>query len=206
MHGQCINLLGEATIISTQYANIWYWSMTIAQGDRDKTAFTSYHGPFRITLIMFGLGNSLGTFYRAMDALLTKGKWKFAFVHSEDTVIFSCASDEQTHHPWQTITLLYDAGATLNLKKCQFFTICIYHIGQVIHPGRLELSICAIDTMGGLEYPITKTEPRSVLGLSNVFHRFVPSFDRITAPLNKKLRKGQSQNFDRLPGNKITAQ
>lgn len=60
-------------------------------------------------------------FQRAMDFLLAKVKWQFALVYLDDIVIFSRTQDEHIAHARQLLTLLHDAGVTLNLKNAKFY-------------------------------------------------------------------------------------
>lgn len=56
-----------------------------------------------------------------------------------------------------------------------------------------------------LDYSSTMMELRSLLGLCNVFRRFMLNFAQIASCLNKKLQKVQSQNFEGLTEDKIAA-
>lgn len=71
------------------------------------------------------------------------------------------------------------------------FRNCIDYFGQVIHPGNLRISKRTIAAICGLGYPTTVSELWSFLCLRDVFHRFLPNFARIAAPLNKELCRGQ---------------
>jgi RNase H-like domain found in reverse transcriptase len=53
--------------------------------------------------------------------------------------------------------------------------------------------------------PSTQSELRSLLGLCNVYRRFVPGFAKIASPLNALLRKGESPQLGPFDKNQLEA-
>lgn len=125
--------------------------------------------------------------------------------HLDYIAIFSRTPDEHIDHDRQVLILLRDAGWTLNLKNCEFFTNCIDFSYQVIFPGRLEVSTGTIEAICRLQRATAMAELRSFLGLCNVLHGFFPNLASISAPLNKKIRKCKLQTFDGSTDDEITA-
>lgn len=156
----CIDLLGNATIISTLDANSRYWKVEIAEEDRDKTAFTSHYGLFHFTRMPFGLKNDPGTFQRANDVLDTKVKQQFAFIYIDYIVMDSCRTVEYIDHVGQILKLFDHRCLTLNLKKCEFSKNPIHYLGHVLRPVCIEVSTLTTDAIHRLEYPTTVTENR----------------------------------------------
>ena len=146
----------------------------------------------------FGLRNAPGTFQRAIDVILAQVRWQYSLVYLDDIVVFSKTGEEHIDHVRSVLSLLADAGVTLKLKKCFFFTDKIDYLGHVIRPGKLQIAEHTTDAIRQLQAPTNLTELRSFLGLCNVFRRFVPNFARIAAPLNRKLRKGEPTVFGPL--------
>lgn len=95
---------------------------------------TSYHGPFRLTWMPFGLKDGSGTSNSVMEVLPTKVKWHFDLDHLDNILLFQQTPDEHIQHVCQVLTLLNNADVTLNLKKCEFLTNCINYFGHVIRP------------------------------------------------------------------------
>lgn len=113
--------------------------------------------------------------------------------------MFSNSVEEHIRHVDEVLTVLSDAGVSLKLKKCDFFTNRVDYLGHVIHPGKLEVASRNTDAIKGFQEPRTQTQLRSFLGLCNVYRRFVPNFARVAAPLNRLLQKGE--DFDLPPFN-----
>lgn len=80
-----------------------------------------------------------------------------------------------------------DAGGTLKLKTCSIFAEKNNYLGHGIGPGRLELSKVTATAARWLNGPTAQAKLRSISGICNVFHRFVPDYLRVSASLNKKL-------------------
>lgn len=67
------------------------------------------------------------------------------------------------------------------------------------------MSTRTIDAVRKLEHPANLTEIRSILGLCNIFWRFVPKLARVSSRINKQVQKGQPLTFDGFPGEEIIA-
>lgn len=136
----------------------------------------------------FGLKNTPGTIQRLMHIVLAKVKWQFDLVYLDDIILFLRTPDEHNENVRQVMTLLNDAGVTLNLNKCKFFANFIDYVGHVLNPGHLEVVTRTIYAVLRFEHPTNLTEFRSFLGLCNGIPRIVSSFAYIAAPLNEKIR------------------
>lgn len=79
----------------------------------------------------------LRKFQGAMDVQHTDVKWQFALVYLDHTVLFWETADEQADHVPHILTLLYEDGKNLNLKRLALLTNGIILLGQVTCPGCL---------------------------------------------------------------------
>lgn len=62
----------------------------------------------------------------------------------------------------------------------------------------LSITEAHTKSLRDMENSRTLTEPRSFLGMCNVYRQFVPSHSRIAVPLNKLLKMGQPTNLQPL--------
>lgn len=93
---------------------------------------------------------------------------------------------------------LSKVGVSLRLKRGFFSDDRIESFGPMIHSGRIGISTKASDEIPWLQYLTNVDKLKSFSSLCNVIRRFVPSFARIVALLNKKLEKDQTFHFRRL--------
>ncbi|MGH0053304.1 MAG: reverse transcriptase/ribonuclease H family protein, partial [Sphaerochaetaceae bacterium] len=189
---ECIDSLGDASIFTTLDCNSGYWQTPLAKDDRDKTAFTCHAGLYRFIRMPFGLMNAPATFQRALDMILSRFKWKTCLVYLDDVIIYSNNMDDHFKHVEEILSCLSNAGITLKLKKCDFFTDTVNYLGHKIRPGHLETDKAVTAALKEAKHPRDQTELKSFLGLCNVYRRFVPRYSHVAAPLNKLLRKDQA--------------
>lgn len=108
----------EAIRLSTLDAISGYLQIENDERSRDKTAFSSHHGLYKLTTMPFGLNNSPATVQTAMDVILVSVQWQLASVYLNDTVVFSKSSADHIEQASCVLRLIYEAGVTLKLIKC----------------------------------------------------------------------------------------
>jgi RNase H-like domain found in reverse transcriptase/Reverse transcriptase (RNA-dependent DNA polymerase) len=126
-------------------------------------------------------------------------KWKTCLVYLDDVIVFSGSRSAHLARVAEVLTLLGNAGLSLKLKKCRFFSETVDYLGHVIRPGRLVVAEKNTIALKTAPLPRTQTELRSFLGLCNVYRRFVPRFSTIATPLNVMLCKGMPPQLGPLP-------
>ncbi|KAL0152249.1 hypothetical protein M9458_051972 [Cirrhinus mrigala] len=161
--------MDDATWFSTLDLQSGYW-----QVEMEKTTFITTKGLFHFCSMPYGLWNAAATFQRLMEKVLAELRGHFCFVYIDDIIIYSRTLDEHIHHLNTIIQRLTQANLTLNMKKCHFF--------------KQQLKMCSLDTLS------RQKESRSTqqrLWLSpRWYHKFIPHFADITAPLNHLKKKG----------------
>jgi len=156
-----------------------------------------------------GLTNAPATFQRALDIIRSGVKWQSCLVYLDNVIVYSRTEEEHIGRVDHVLRLLREAGVTLRLPKCRFFRTTVEYLGHEIKPGRLGVMDAHTRPLREAHFPMTRTQVPSLVGMCNVFRRFVPSFTRMAAPLTDL--KGptapvlvppatplQQQAFDRL--------
>jgi len=180
---ECIDSLGEAKVFSTLDCNAGYWQVLIADGDCEKTAFVCHKGAYHYKRMPFGLTNAPATFQRALDIILSGVKWQSCLVYLDYVIVFSKTQEEHVQHLDAVLGLFRVAGVTLILLKCRFFRTTVEYLGHEITPGRLGVLQAHTKALWEAAFPTTRTQVRSLIGMCNVFRRFVPNFARVATPL-----------------------
>jgi hypothetical protein len=126
-------------------------------------------------------------------------------VYLDDVIVFSPSRKDHLPHVAEALTLLGDAGLSLKLKKCHFFSETVDYIGHVIRPGRSGVAEKNTLALRTAPYPRTQTDLRSFLGLCNVYRRFVQRLSTFAAPLNALLCKSMPPLLGSLQSEAIGA-
>lgn len=119
----------------------------------------------------FALKKALATFQTAIDLILSFVRWQLALIYFDDIVVFSKSPQNRSEQVRHVLRPLYDAVATLKLKKCRFLAENIDYLGHVNRPGHQVLAEYSTDAVVKLGNAITQTELRSSLGMRNVLGR-----------------------------------
>jgi len=121
----------------------------------------------------------------------------YARAYVGDTVIFSQSWEEHLEHLGRRFQCLSDANLHVKLSKCQFGQLQVHYLGHVIGQGKLGPDENKIIAVKNYQTPVTKKDVRAFLGLVGYYHRFVPHFASIAAPLtNLTKRKPDKVTWD----------
>lgn len=143
-----------------------------------------------------GLKIAPSTFLRAMTVVLSRMKWWFTFVHSDDIVILSKSVSGHFRHRRSSLVILSGAHMSLKMKKCFLLDCKIDHLDHVTKARRLAILDRAASAIHGLKRSTNVTELKSFLYSFTVFQRLVPNLPWIAALLDQTLIKHQSFHFD----------
>ena len=126
---ECLDTLGDAAIFSTLDCNRGYWQIPVAEADTDKTTFTCHEGYYRFKRMPFGLCNAPATFQGTLNILLAGLRWKSCLVYLDDIFVFSRSIEDHFKHLGEIFAILKEAGLSLKLRKCKFFTKTVDYFG-----------------------------------------------------------------------------
>jgi len=168
--------LGDAKVFSSLDCTEGFWKVPLHPADREKTAFTTHAGIYHWLSIPFGLTNAPATFQRALDIILSGLKWQLCLVYLDDVIICSAPAEQHVKDVDVVLTQLREAGLTLTLEKCTWFSDEVEYLGHIMRPGQLHAHNKNVDALKHGFFPTTKTQLKSFLGLCNVYRRFVKDF------------------------------
>jgi len=91
-----------------------FYQVSLAEVDRDKTAFITRRGQWRFCSLPMGLSNSPATFQRLMDMVLRGLTWESVLVYINDIVVYAQTYEELKSRLEEVFIRL--RGANLKLK------------------------------------------------------------------------------------------
>jgi hypothetical protein len=98
----------------------------------------------------------------------------------------------ETHknHLRQVISALYHASFHLVLGKCELFKSHIKFLGIRVGEGKTCIDKDRLSGIESIAWPHNVTELRTVMGLFETMHQFVPHLATIAKPMTDLLRGG----------------
>jgi len=122
-----------------------------------------------------------------LDIILSGLKWQIGLVYLDD-VIFSANAEQHVKDVETVLHRLREAGVTLNLAKCIWFSDEVEYLGHIVRPGQLHVHKKNVDALKHAKFPTTTTQLKRFLGMCNVYRRFVKDFAKRAKPLNALTR------------------
>lgn len=104
----------------------------------EKTAFVTFHGSWQYLAIPFGLRNAAPVFQRAVMNALGDLAHEYAVVYMDDILIISETVEQALDRLEKVLSVLTDAGFTMNLQKCSFVDPKISYLGYEIENGEIR--------------------------------------------------------------------
>ena len=113
-----LDKMNGAKFWSTLDAASAYWSVPLAERDREKTAFSVPRGKFEFNVTPYGLCNAGATYQRMMDICLAGLPSDRVLAYMDDIVVFTATLEEHEAALDSVLERLEAAGVTLKPSKC----------------------------------------------------------------------------------------
>lgn len=165
--------VGDALIFSMLDANSVYCHGEIYDKYCNRTAFTLRHWLLIFLRTPYGLCNGPCTLQGTMDMIFPPIKWQFALMNLYRIIIVARSTDEPRSNVRAVLSLLYEDGTKLKLKRCNIFSENCHSFGHVIWSRNSTLADHTTDAIQDLKAQHNVVELKSFLGLCFVYWRFV---------------------------------
>ena len=180
-----IDQMEGARFWSTLDAASAYWSIPLAEEDKEKTAFSVPRGKFEFNRTPYGLTNAGATYQRMIDICLSGLPPDRVLAYMDDIVIFSKTYQEHLHTLETVFKRLLAAGITLKLSKCIFASNKVDFLGYELSEEGVKPQKRLTEAILTFATPLNRKELRRFLGLAGFYRRFIPQFASISRPLNR---------------------
>jgi hypothetical protein len=166
-----------------------FWQVAIKEEDRDKTAFVTPYGQFRMKRLAFGLCNSPAAFQRVADMVLSGLQGLSTMIYLDDCIIYSPDIAEHLEHLEDVLRRFALANLKLKLKKCLFAQTSMIFLGFKVTGEGITADPRKVEAMVNYPTPKSKLNIQETMGLFQYYKRFVPDFARIAIPLYQLTQK-----------------
>ena len=183
----CLQSLNNVAFLSSIDLANSFFQVPIREQDRDKTAFITRKGQYRLTRLAMGCCNSPSTFSRLMSLVVQGLRCCLAFI--DDTIVFSSSFSQHLID----VQLLFDRFRAANLKlkptKCKLFQTECEFLGHHISSDGIAVQESKVACIQSWPFPQNVTELRAFLGICGYYRAYVRSFATIAEPLTQCLRR-----------------
>lgn len=186
---ETLEQLGRSRYFTTLDLASGYHQISVAEKDREKTAFTTEGGHYEYRRMAFGLAGAPATFQKLMDCLLSRLKGVECYVYLDDVIVYSATIEEQARRLGNVFSKLQEANLKVNREKCRFVRKEVAYLGHVVSEHGVRTDPTKIEAVRAYPRPRSVREVRSFLGLAGYYRRFVAGFAGIAQPMTELTKK-----------------
>ncbi|XP_053376976.1 uncharacterized protein K02A2.6-like [Mercenaria mercenaria] len=201
---EVIHDMNSATIFSKIDLKEGFHQIELEESSRYITTFVTSKGLYRYKRLMFGI-NSAPEIYQYIISQVLEGLAGVKNI-ADDIIVY--APDKTTHDQRLNAVFerLRERGLTVNYEKCKFCMDKLVFHGHVLSKHGIGPEQSKVEAILNARRPQNVQEVRSLLGLANWNHRFIPDLASVVEPLRRLTKKGvrfqwtneQTESFEKL--------
>ena len=175
---------------STLHLRSGYWQVSVADADREKTAFITPDGLWEFIRLPFGVCGGPATFQRAIEIILSGLTYETCLCYFDDIIIPSRNIKQQCERLKAVLSRFRKHNLRVKASKCTFGATHATFLGHVVSSQGVHTDPNKIQAVSALPEPTTIEQVRSFLGLAGYYRRFIPKFATLSSPLVQLTKKG----------------
>ena len=179
-----IDNLCQFSLFTKFYMHWGYNNICIKEGDEWKAAFITPLGLFKPTVMFFGLCGSPPTFQAFMNfnfADYIQEGW--LVIYMDNLAIGAHSADDLNHKVRLILQRFRSLRLSLKLSKCEFEKLEVKFLGMIVGCGCIHMDPAKLSAIATWPPPKTVKAVRALLGFCNFYHKFIPGFSNLVAPL-----------------------
>ena len=182
---ETLDYLAGSKWFSALDLKLGYWQMELDEESKPLTAFTA--GPlgfYECERMPFGATNAPATFQRMMETCLGDLHLNWCLIYLDDIIVFAKTQQEAITRLGTVFQKLREAGLKLQPSKCELFKTSLLYLGHIVLEDGIRTDPKKVESVLQWPVPMTVTDVRSFLGLTNYYRRFLKGYAKIAKPLN----------------------
>ena len=180
---ETLDYLAGSKWFSALDLKLGYWQVELDEESKPLTAFTaSPLGFYECERMPFGATNTPATFQRMMETCLGDLHLNWCLIYLDD-IVFAKTQQEAITRLGTVFQKLREAGLKLQPSKCELFKTSLLYLGHIVSEDGIRTDPKKVEAVLQLPVPVTVTNVRSFLGLTNYYRRFLKGYAKIVRPL-----------------------
>jgi hypothetical protein len=180
----------KAKYFTTFDLNSAYHQIPLSKASRKLTAFCTDWNLFEHSRIPFGLATGAQVLTRLLDKVFGDVKFQYVYHYLDDLLIYSENYDDHLVHVCEVLERLRAAGLTVKPEKVTFATQEISFLGHLVSPAGVRVDPERTRAIRKFQPPKDVKGISRFIGMVNFYHKFIPDFAKVAAPLNMLRKKG----------------
>ena len=150
-----------------------HWQVELDEESKPLTAFTARPlGFYKCKRMPFEATNAPATFQRLMETCLGDLPLNCCLIYLDDIIVFAKTQEDAITRLGTVFQKLREAGLKLQPSKCELFKTSLLYLGHVVSEDIIRTDPKKIEAVLQWPVPMTVTNVRSFLGLTNYYRRF----------------------------------
>jgi hypothetical protein len=171
----------EETLDTLSRNNEFYCTLDLNQGyhhlplrleDRKLTAFYGGTKHMQYKVLPFGIDRAAKTFQRVMATILRPHIGKRCLIYLDDIIVFGRTFQEMLDNLRLVLQALANAGAVLNLQKCNFLATKLEYLGHIIDQTGIHPNPKTTEAIRLFPRPESPKQAKRFLGLAGYLRKF----------------------------------
>ena len=182
---ETLDYLAGSKWFSALDLKLGYWQVELDEESKPLTAFTA--GPlgfYECKRMPFGATKTPATFQRMMETCLGDLHLNWCLIYLDDIIVFAKTQQEAITRLGTVFQKLREAGLKLQPLKCELFKTSLLYLGHIVSEDGIRTDPKKVEVIHQWPAPVTVTDVRSFLGLTNYYRRFLEGYAKIARPLN----------------------
>ena len=167
---ETLDYLAGSKWFSALDLNLGYWQVELDEESKPLTAFNA--GPlgfYECEQMPFGATNTPATFQRMMETCLGDLHLNWCLIYLDDIIVFAKTQEEAITRLGTVLQKLREVGLKLKPSKCKLFKTSLLYLGHIVSEDGIRTDPKKTETILLWPVPLTVTDVRSFLGLTNYY-------------------------------------